>query len=287
MIPAVSYTRVSSKEQEMEGFSISAQQKLVRDYAQKNGLQIVCRFEEVETAKKAGRRQFGAMMQFLLENPNCRAIIVEKTDRLYRNFGDAVALDKLGVEIHLAKEGRIIGKDSRSQDKLLHGIELVIAANFIDNLKEEVRKGMREKACQGIYPSRPPLGYRNNKLEHTIEVNPEKVPLAKRIFELYASGTVSLSSLRKMIRTEFGQDLAVSYLVKLLKNPFYVGSFYWEGKLYPGTQTALISKELFETVQSVFREHNKPKFRRHNFAFGGLLHCAHDNCMVTAELKKN
>jgi hypothetical protein len=31
---------------------------------------------------------------------------------------------------------------------------------------------MREKAEQGIYPSRPPLGYRNNKLERTIEVDP-------------------------------------------------------------------------------------------------------------------
>lgn len=226
MIPAVSYTRVSSKDQEMEGFSIPAQQKLVRDYAQKNGLQILRGFEEVETAKKTGRKRFGAMLQFLVENPSCRAIIVEKTDRLYRNFGDAVALDKLGIEIHLAKEGRIIGKNSRSQDKLLHGIQLVIAANFIDNLKEEVRKGMREKAEQGIYPSRPPLGYCNNKLEHTIEINPEKVPLAKRIFELYASGTISLASLRKRIRAEFGQDLAVSYLAKILKNPFYIGSFY-------------------------------------------------------------
>jgi site-specific DNA recombinase len=39
-----------------------------------------------------------------------------------------------------------------------------VARNYIENLREEVRKGMREKAEQGIYPSRPPLGYRNNKL---------------------------------------------------------------------------------------------------------------------------
>ena len=43
-----------------------------------------------------------------------------------------------------------------------------MARNYIDNLREEVKKGMREKAEQGIYPSRPPLGYRNNKLERTI-----------------------------------------------------------------------------------------------------------------------
>ena len=152
MIPAISYVRVSTKDQEAEGFSVPAQQKLVQEYARRNGFNILREFEEAETAKKTGRKQFGAMMQFLIQN-KCRTIIVEKTDRLYRNFGDCVALDQLGVEIHLAKEGRIIGKNSRSQDKLLHGIQLVIAANFTDNLKEEVRKGMREKAEQGFIPA--------------------------------------------------------------------------------------------------------------------------------------
>ncbi len=80
-----------------------------------------------------------------------------------RNFRDCVTLEDLDVEIHLPKEGQIISKDSKSQAKLVHGIQLVIARNYIENLRDEVRKGMREKAAQGIYPSRPPLGYRNNK----------------------------------------------------------------------------------------------------------------------------
>ena len=37
-----------------------------------------------------------------------------------------------------------------------------MARNYIENLREEVKKGMREKAEQGVYPSRPPFGYRNN-----------------------------------------------------------------------------------------------------------------------------
>ena len=120
----------------------------------------------------------------------CRAVIVEKTDRLYRNLRDYLTLEDMNIEIHLAKEGQIIHKDSKSQAKLIHGIQVLIARNYVENLKEEVKKGMREKAEQGIYPSRPPLGYRNNKLERTIEVDPEKAPIAKRMFELYASGHV-------------------------------------------------------------------------------------------------
>src|SRR5262249_11307394 len=150
---------------------------LLREYAASRGLEIVHEFVDVETAKLAGRRQFGAMVSFFKQNPEARIAIVEKTDRLYRNFPDHVTLEELAVEIHLPKEGQIIGRDSKSQSKLIHGIQLVMARNFIENLREEVKKGMREKAEQGIYPSRPPLGYRNNKLQRTIEVDPKTAPL--------------------------------------------------------------------------------------------------------------
>lgn len=188
MRQAVLYARVSSKDQEREGYSIPAQLKLLRDYAGTHELKILRQFVDVETAKCTGRKQFGEMVRFFRQNPGCRTLIVEKTDRLYRNFRDCVTLEDLEVEIHLPKEGQIISKDAKSQAKLVHGIQLVIARNFIENLREEVRKGMREKAEQGIYPSRPPMGYRNNKLEHTIEVNPEKALIAKEMFELYARG---------------------------------------------------------------------------------------------------
>ena len=287
MTPAILYARVSSKDQEQEGFSIPAQLKLLRDYASKNALQILSEFVDVETAKKTGRKQFGEMVRFIRQNSNCRTIIVEKTDRLYRNFSDYVTLEELEVEIHLPKEGQVISKAARSQDKLLHGIQLVIAKNYIENLREEVRKGMREKAEQGIYPSRPPLGYKNNKVEHTIETDSPKIPITRRIFELYGSGNHSLSSVRSVVKQEFGPVFPNGYLVKLLKNPFYVGQFYWEGKLYSGTHDPIISRDLFEQVQGVFRGHNRPKQKKHQFAFGGLLRCAYDDCMVTAEIKKN
>ncbi len=286
MRDAVIYARVSSKDQEREGYSIPAQLKLLREYAQRNELQIVKEFLDVETAKMTGRKQFGEMMQFLSRNSGCRVVIVEKTDRLYRNFRDCVTLEDLDVEIHLPKEGQVISKDSKSQAKLVHGIQVVIARNYIENLREEVKKGMREKAEQGIYPSRPPLGYQNNKLEHSIEIDPQKAPVAKRMFELYASGQYSLSGLRVALRRELGVNLAKGYLERLLKNPFYRGQFYWEDKLYRGTHTPLISSDLFEHVQDVFRGRNKPRYRTHDFPYRGLLTCAYDNCKVTAEIKK-
>jgi len=69
------------------------------------------------------------MVRFFRENPNCRVAVVEKTDRLYPNFRDRVTLEDLDVEIHLPKEGQVISKDAKSQAKLVHGIQVVVARN--------------------------------------------------------------------------------------------------------------------------------------------------------------
>src|SRR5207245_5341032 len=129
----------------------------------------------------------------------------KKTDRLNRNLRHAVTLEDLDIEIHLVKEGQIISKDAKSQTKLIHGMHLVLARHYIENLREEVKKGMREKAEQGMYPGRAPFGYRNNKAERTIEVHTENSAIVKRIFDLYASGQYSLAHLRSVIRTEAGR----------------------------------------------------------------------------------
>src|SRR5207247_2049218 len=85
---AVMYARVSSKDQEREGFSIPAQQKLLREYARAQKLTVLREFVDVETAKQAGRSQFGEMLAFIKVNAACRTILVDKTDRIYRNLKD-------------------------------------------------------------------------------------------------------------------------------------------------------------------------------------------------------
>jgi len=67
----------------------------------------------------------------------------------------------VGLEIHFVKENVILSQASRSSEKFMHGIKVLMAKNYIDNLSEETKKGMIEKAEQGIYPSFAPLGYIN------------------------------------------------------------------------------------------------------------------------------
>lgn len=89
----------------------------------------------------------------------------------------------------------IVGPQSRSADKFLHGIKILMAKNYVDNLGEEVRKGMLEKARQGHWPSVAPIGYVNSPVTRRIEPDPERAPLVAKLFEWYATGEYSLKAL--------------------------------------------------------------------------------------------
>src|SRR5579862_4798641 len=180
-IQVVLYARVSSKDQEKDGFSIPAQLRLLREYANSKGFVIAHEFTDVETAKESGRTNFGQMLDYLKRRGGvCRTILVEKTDRLYRNIKDYATVDELGVEVHLVKENEIISRDSRSSEQFVHGIKVLMARNYSLNLGEETIKGMIEKARAGIYPSYAPVGYRNvdgANGKRTIIPDPDSAPV--------------------------------------------------------------------------------------------------------------
>jgi DNA invertase Pin-like site-specific DNA recombinase len=289
---AVLYARVSSKDQEREGFSIPAQQKLVRQYAREHSFTIVREFTDVETAKQAGRSGFGDMLAFLKANPACRTIVVEKTDRLYRNIKDWVTVDELNLEVHFAKEGVVVSKTSRSSDKFMHGIKVLMAKNYVDNLGEEVKKGMREKAEQGHWPSMAPIGYGNNPATHRIEPDSVRARLIAEVFRLYATGDYSLTALLAkthavgLTHPRTGRRLFKSELHRMLRNPLYYGTFVWDGKQYQGSHQPLITRHLFEQAQAVFRGRPHARYPKQRHAFMGLLTCARCGCAITAERKK-
>jgi DNA invertase Pin-like site-specific DNA recombinase len=293
---AVAYYRVSSKEQEKEGYSIPAQQRLLRSYAAYQGIQIVQECEDVETAKRAGRTQFTEMVRFLQKSPACRIILVEKTDRLYRNLKDYVTLDELGVDIHFVKENVVLTPDARSSEKFMHGIKVLMAKNYIDNLSEETRKGMQEKAEEGIWPSRTPLGYRNvvgPTGKKFIEPD-EMAPIVARMFEWYATGNYSLLQVTRMAQDaglvfrRSRAEVPKATVHKILRNRLYTGDFDWKGKTYRGVHTPLVSRELWERVQRVMdrRDARNNRKVKHNFAFSGLIQCGHCGCALVAEIKK-
>lgn len=294
---AVSYARVSSKDQEREGYSIPAQNQLLRSYAMNRDVTVLREFVDAETAKVAGRTGFGEMLAFLRKNKACRILLVEKIDRLLRNLKDWVTVDELDLEIHLVKENIIISRDSRSSEKFIYGIKVLMAKNFIDNLSEETKKGMLEKARQGIWPSCAPLGYLNVMGEdgkRTIVPNLDLAPIIRSMYERYATGQHSLREIAKLARQDGMQypksklPVPTSTIHKILRNRIYCGDFDFDGKTYAGKYEPIVSRDLWAKVQDVAngRNRTKPGPVRRDFAFSNLIKCGHCGCAMVGELKK-
>ena len=167
---AVAYARVSSKKQEDTGFSIPAQIELFKQYEDKAGIKIAKIFVENKTGGKVGRKVYNEMLAYIKQK-NIKDVLVEKTDRIYRNFKDYVVLDDLtqnfDLVIHLVKERVLLSKNSTSHEKLVHGFKVLLAKNYLDNLREEVMKGREEKIREGGYPHKAPVGYYNDTNKET------------------------------------------------------------------------------------------------------------------------
>src|SRR6185437_8775488 len=295
-IRVVLYARVSSKDQEREGFSIPAQLRLLRDYAATKGFSIAQEFTDVETAKVSGRTNFTQMLLYLKRHQAvCRTILVEKTDRLYRNLKDYATIDELDVEIHLVKEKEIISNKSRSSEQFVHGIKVLMARNYSLNLAEETVKGMTEKARVGMYPSYAPAGYRNTDgadRKRIIVPDPDAAHVITELFERFAEGRHSLKALVKELNGEGlmlrGRKLCSSVVHQILRRRLYSGSFDWDGTTYAGTHEPLVTRECWQRVQDLLdaRAKNKTRKVKRDFAYTGLVRCGYCGCLFVGELKK-
>ena len=288
--PYCLYARVSSREQEREGYSIEAQLKSCKQYAVAHNLKIVKEYVDIESAKDSGRKKFNEMIEFLKENENV-GIACEKVDRLYRNWKDYITLDDLKTTLIFVKENSIVTPDSRASEKFFLGIRVLMARNYIDNLSDEIKKGCYEKFAQGGYPRKAPLGYINDKNTRTILVDPKTSPFIVKMFELYASGRYTLAQISNVLyedglRTRSGKRVVKGSIHRMIQESFYYGLMQYNGKHNKGNHKALISKKLFDQANDMLNNKSKVKAVKHDFALKGRLRCGSCGCTITAETQR-
>ena len=114
------------------------------------------------------------MVSFLKSQPHVQILVVEKTDRLYRNFRDAVTLEDLDIEIHFVKEGQVLSKECKVSSEVHARYSPGSSAQLLGKPTRRSEQGYGEKAAQGTYPGRAPFGYRNNKDTRAIEIHTSK-----------------------------------------------------------------------------------------------------------------
>ena len=286
------YTRVSSASQE-DGASLKEQAELVSRYAEKQNLEIVEWFEEIETAAKPGRPVFGRMVK-LLRKGKAEGLIMHKIDRSSRNFHDWAQVNDLadsGIVVHFAGENLELNSRGR---RLLADIQVVFATDYIRNLKEEVRKGIDGRLREGLITWSAPLGYRNNgKKGQTKTICPVKGPLVRQAFELYASGRHTLHTLsnklwERGLRNQREGRLSVSGLATILSNPFYIGLIRHskDKAMHKGVHEPLISKALFGKVRDRLQGKTSQKVKKHSFLYRRMFRCKDCGHFLTPERQK-
>lgn len=295
---AVILARVSSKSQEDEGYSLDSQVKLLQSYCDSKTLVVAQAFKVTESASKASqRRTFKEAMKFIADH-DIRHLIIEKVDRHVRNLHDAVEThDWLMADearhVHFVKDSLIMHKNSRSQEWLNWGIRVVMAKNYIDNLREEAMKGWAEKLAQGWLPCPPPPGYMTIT-EHGKRIHvpdPKISKLMLKVFRFYLEPGQSLQSTIKYmaslgIVTRQGKPYVKSHLQRILMNPFYIGTNRFNGKDYPGAQETFIPKQLFNRVQEKLHGGRPRTYKKHQSPLQGIIRCEDCGSIVTWQLQK-
>ena len=284
------YARKSTEEDDRQILSIEAQVFELKEFAAKEKLEIVASFQEAKTAKETGRMKFAEMLS-LIERGKAEGILSWNPDRLARNSVDG------GKIIHLVDRGLIKSLkfptfwfEPTPQGLFMLQIAFGQSKYYVDALRENVTRGMRQKVRNGVWPSKAPLSYSNNPKTRGIDIDTEKAPKIKKIFELYATGNYNLRELaewckRKNLKSNLERDISISQIHKVLQNIFYIGLMKYKNEVHEATHEPLISKKLFDKVQEIMREKGKPqKVKKHNFAFLGLMKCP-CSAAITAEKK--
>jgi DNA invertase Pin-like site-specific DNA recombinase len=294
---AVLYLRVSTPSQvktdyNPEGISLPAQRDACTLKTGALGADVVREFVEPgRTATSIEKRPvFQEMLAWIKAEKNIDYIIVYQFNRIFRNSIDAAIskkeLSKYGTRIVSTAMDLGEGPESAMVETILHAVdEYRSKADGAD-----IAYKMGAKARNGGTLGRAPLGYLNardmseGRNIGIVKLDPERAPLIKVAFELYASGDYSIEGLgdeltRRGLRTKPARfpsgPVSTSKLQELLRDPYYIGYVTYDGELIPGRHERLVSDELFDRTQAILDERGGPgeRRRRHHHYLKGSLWC--------------
>lgn len=313
---AAVYIRVSTDEQAREGYSLDAQLKAIKKYAQNNDILIDSKYifsDEGISGRKAEKRPaFMEMIKQAKSKPKkFDVILVHKFDRFSRNREDSVVYKSL-----LKKEYGIpvisISEPLDPDDKMSVIMEAFLEAMaeyYSLNLSGEVKKGQLEKHSKGELQTNPSFGY--NVSNNRLIINENESKVVKMIFEQYAIDNLPMMQIAKNVnalnvKTKRGRSFENRTIYYILNNPVYIGKLrYTPGRrnsydfddpntiLVDGKHEPIIDLELWNSVQMKLTKNAKWKKTKQHIDLNpkhwakGLVRCKECGCtMVTCGKNK-
>ena len=300
------YCRKSSDSEDRQVQSIEAQVKELTQLAKENGINVIKVYEESKSAKSPGRPVFTEMINALSKG-EADGLLVWKINRLARNPVDGGTISWLlqqGVIRHIQTYGRSYYPED---NVLMLSVELGMANQYVRDLSVDTKRGVRERAEKKGYPNGvAPIGFINDlsreRGDRGWKVDEERLPLIKRLLELYLTGKYSIRELTRIANEELllrtfqrkrqgGKRLVHSYVTEqILKKPVYAGFFFdQEGKRYELCKDLprIITEEHYWKIQKIMGSKGKPcpSTNKKVFPYTGATKCGGCGGAVTAENK--
>ena len=292
------YVRKSTDVEDKQILSVEAQIVELKEYASKYGLEVVDTLIEKRTAKKPGRPVLNTMLS-RISSGEASGILSWLPDRLSRNSVDS------GQIIYMLDENILLDLkfphfwfENTPQGKYMLANEFNSSKQYVDNLSVNTKRGLRQKVRRGEMPGVAPIGYYNDLKTKTAKIDRKTAPIIVQAFELYAKGDKRLDEIADFlyangIQTKAGKLLGKktagkkpyhkNRIKRILTNPFYYGHFCYLGEVHEGKHKGIISKRLFDEVQTVLARRGKPNRKANDpKPLCGLVYCS-CGMMFTAE----
>lgn len=291
------YARKSSESEDRQVASIDSQIDELTKLAQRDNLEVIDILAESQSAKAPGRPVFNNAIT-RIHNNEAQGIICWKLDRLARNPVDGGNINWMlqqGMIRHIKTHERSYFP---TDNVLMMSVEFGMANQFIRDLSQNSKRGLRAKAERGWYPTYATLGYMHNPLkrkgEKEIIIDPERFDLVKKMFDLMLTGNyfppkvLEIATDQWGLRNRLGKKVARSTIYRIFNDPFYYGMFEYpknSGNWYQGAHQPMIIEDQYDRIQDLLGRKGKPRPKKHHFTFTGLMTCGECGAMVTAEKK--
>jgi len=277
---AIIYCRVSTKEQAESGFSLDAQEKSCREFANKNGYEVIKVFiEKGESAKTQDRTELQKLIKYVInKKKHITAIIIWKYDRLTRNLSDQTELVKNFSKLNVRVLSTTENNEENSTGKLMRNIIGSFAQYENDVKSERTISGMKQACKDGRWCWPAPIGYKNTRdsSNKPLIVPTEDSVYIKKIFELASLDIYKQTEILELLKNEGFNPISKNMLNRLLRNPLYCGliKVKWFDEYLEAIHEPIVSKELFFKVQNLINDkynlhsgklRNHPDFPLRNF----------------------
>ncbi|HEY4311634.1 MAG TPA: recombinase family protein [Pirellulales bacterium] len=288
----VAFARVSSREQEREGFSLDVQEETLRRWVDKAGGTIVRLFKVAETAsKKDERKTFKEMLAYCRANAKTLdGVLFAKVDRAARNLFDYCELERLESEHGVRFISVTQPTEANPAGRMMRRTLASMASFFTEQMAVDIRGGIERRVREGWFANVAPYGYKNVRENGRgqVVVHERNGPNVIRLFELFATGTHTIDSVCAALRDEgrVYRDAMAKFprasVYTLLRDRAYIGEVRWKGQYYAGKHPPLTDHVTFQKVQTLLGVKTYKHHAQFTYA-GGLIRCGCCGNLITAE----